>query len=170
MARHRHGLGVPLADVFRFPETVNEVAARWVAAMVVVLSLATVVSGEIWMLALLTYGFAARVATGPTLSPMGLVATRVIVPLVGRRGRLTPGPPKRFAQSVGLLFSVVAMALYFGVDSATPYRAVLGTLTMFAALEAVFGFCAGCFVFGLLMRWGAIPESVCQACRRLEAA
>lgn len=159
-----------LSGVFSFPNPVNEIAARWVAAMVVALTLATIVSGELWLLVLLTYGFAARVATGPTLSPMGLISTRLLVPLLGNRSKLTPGPPKRFAQSVGLAFSATALVLYFSVDSTAPYRAVLGALTAFAALESFVGFCAGCFVFGRLMRWGLIPESVCRECSRFEAA
>lgn len=150
--------------IFSFPNPVNEFAARWVAAMVLVLSLATIISGELWLLAFLTYGFVARVATGPTLSPIGLIATRVLIPLTGNNNRPTAGPPKRFAQTIGLVFSVTALTLYFAVDSATPYRALLGTLSIFAALECIVGFCAGCFMFGWLMRWGVIPESVCQAC------
>ena len=36
-----------------------------------------------------------------------------------------------------------------------------------AVLEAVFGFCAGCFAFGYLIRWGLIPAETCQKCEDL---
>ena len=153
-----------LRSLFSFPSPVNEVAARMVAGMVVALTLAAIATGEGWLMAVLAYGFLARVATGPTLSPMGLLATRVLVPLAGNPSRPVPGPPKRFAQTVGLVFSVTALALHFGADSTLAARIVLGTLALFATLESVAGFCAGCFVFGYLMRWGLIPESVCREC------
>ncbi|MCH8185523.1 MAG: DUF4395 domain-containing protein [Chloroflexi bacterium] len=151
-------------SVFAFPNPVNEVAARMVAGMVVLLALATIFSGQSWLYVLLAYGFLARVATGPTLSPMGLLATRVLAPRSGIRERLVPGPPKRFAQTVGLAFSTTALVLYLVVGSTIAANAVLGVLTLFAVLEAGLGFCAGCFVFGYLMRWGLIPESVCREC------
>ena len=102
--------------------------------------------------------------TGPTLSPMGLIATRVLVPMIGSPQRPVPGPPKRFAQSVGLVFSITALVLYFAVGSVVAAKGGLGVLVLFAALESGVGFCAGCFVFGYLIRWGLIPESVCREC------
>ena len=154
----------PLRAVFSFPNPVNEVAARMVAAMVVALSLATILTGQSWLYVLLAYGFLARVATGPTLSPMGMLATRVLAPASGIEPRPVPGPPKRFAQSVGLAFSTTALLLYFVGGSTVAANGVLGVLTLFATLEAGLGFCAGCFVFNYLMRWGLIPESVCREC------
>jgi hypothetical protein len=56
------------------------VSARLVAAMVVALSLVIVVTGVWWLMPILAYGFLARVLTGPTLSPIGLIATRVLTP------------------------------------------------------------------------------------------
>ena len=153
-----------LRRVFSFPNPVNEISARLVSAMVVALSLAAIITEQPLLFAALAYGFVARVATGPTLSPMGLLATRVIVPLVGNPSRPTPGPPKRFAQTVGLAFSGTALALLLTVDSPVAAQATLAVLTLFASLEAFVGFCAGCFVFGYLMRWGVIPESVCREC------
>ena len=138
--------------------------------MVVALTLAAIFADQWWLLALLVYGFAARVATGPTLSPFGLIATRVLVPLLGNPDRPAPGPPKQFAQSIGLIFSVTALVLFLAIDSSIPWRAVLGVLTAFAVLESGVGFCAGCFVFGWLMKLGVIPESVCRECLRYEAA
>jgi hypothetical protein len=135
-----------------------------VAGMVVVLALATILSGQSWLYALLAYGFLARVATGPTLSPMGLLATRVLAPHSGIAPRPVPGPPKRFAQTVGLGFSTTALVLLLVAASTLAANIVLGVLALFAFLEAVVGFCAGCFVFGYLMRWGLIPESVCREC------
>ena len=135
-----------------------------VAGMVVALSLAIILTGQEWLAVALAYGFAARVATGPTLSPMGLLATRVLAPRSGIAPRPVPGPPKRFAQAVGLVFSVTAVVLFFGMDSPVAAKGVLAVLTLFAALESFAGFCAGCFVFNQLMRWGLIPESVCREC------
>ena len=151
-------------SVFSFPNPVNEVAARLVAAMVVILSLIAIAVGEWWLMALLAYGFLARVLTGPTLSPMGLLATRVLAPRLGLADRPVPGPPKQFAQAVGLIFSTAALVLYLTLDSLTASRIVLGVLTLFAAMESGLGFCAGCFVFNRLMRWGLIPKSVCREC------
>ena len=71
--------------IFSFPNPVNEVAARLVAAMVLVLAVAIILTGQSWLLFLLLYGFLARVLTGPKLSPMGMLATRVLAPVFGNR-------------------------------------------------------------------------------------
>ena len=96
------------SEVFSFPNPVNEIAARLVAGMVFILSVAVVFTGNVWLLIFLTYGFVARVLSGPTLSPMGLIATRILAPAIGTV-KLVPGPPKRFAQAVGVVFSVAAL-------------------------------------------------------------
>ena len=157
-----------LRSVFSFPNPVNEVAARTVAAMVVALCLTIILSGQLWLTVVLAYGFLARVATGPTLSPMGQLATRVLAPRLGP-SRPYPGPPKRFAQAVGLAFSSAALVLHFAFGASLAATGALVVLTIFASLEAFAGFCAGCFVFNRLMRWGVIPESVCQECLALQS-
>ena len=91
-----------LREVFSFPHPVNEWSARTVAAMVVALTVTIILTDLHWLMYVLAYGFLARVITGPTLSPMGLLATKVIVPKLIRRSTLVAGPPKRFAQTVGL--------------------------------------------------------------------
>ncbi len=153
-----------IQEIFSFPNPVNEISARLVAGMVVALSTASIITGEPLLFVALAYGFVARVATGPTLSPMGLLATRVIVPALGNPNRPVAGPPKRFAQTVGLVFSVSALLLLVGMDAAGPAKAALAVLTLFASLEAFVGFCAGCFVFGHLIRLGVIPQAVCREC------
>ena len=156
-----------VSEVFTFPHPVNGIAARMVAGMVVIVSTAIILFQLPWLLLFLTYGLLARVATGPTLSPMGLLATRVLVPLVGNPGHPTAGPPKRFAQVVGLGFSATAVLSYYVFGLTVVAYSVLGVLVFFAAVEAVLGFCTGCFVFGLLMRWGLIPQETCEKCSNL---
>ena len=100
--------------------------------------------------------------SGPKLSPLARLATRVVAARLGAP-KLVPGPPKRFAQSIGLAFTVAAAAsLWF--DRPGVASVLLGVLVIFATLESVVGFCAGCWVFGQLMRLGVIPEHVCGAC------
>jgi hypothetical protein len=156
-----------LRALFTFPHPVNEYAARSVAAMVFSLALFIIVADVRWLLFVLAYGFLARVLTGPKLSPMGLLATRIIAPKVLRRSKPVAGPPKQFAQTIGLAFSVTALTLAYGFGLAGAAYAVLGVLVLFAGLEALAGFCAGCFVFGHLMRWGLIPAETCERCNNL---
>ena len=154
--------------LFRFPNPVNETSARLVAGGVVVQAVAFLVVREWWVLVPLTYGFLARVLTGPTLSPLGQFVTRVVTPRLRVDHRFVPGPPKRFAQGVGLVFSagsLVAWAL--GVQ---PVAFVLiAGLVVAATLESVFAVCLGCIVFARLMRWGIIPESVCEDCNDISS-
>lgn len=157
-----------LAEVFSFPHPANEYAARMVAGMVVALSVGIILFQVPWLMYVLAYGFLARVLTGPTLSPMGLLATRVLVPLFGNHVRPVAGPPKRFAQVVGLGFSVAALLLYYAFGLPVAAYGVLGVLVFFAVLEAVVGFCTGCFVFGYMMRWGIIPEETCEKCNNIQ--
>jgi len=156
----------PLREVFSFPHPANEYAARMVAGMVVALSLAIVVLDLPWLMFFLAYGFLARALTGPTLSPMGLLATRIFAPLF-HLYRPVAGPPKRFAQTVGLGFATTALILYYVFELMIATKVVLGILVFFAAMEAFAGFCTGCFVFGYIMRWGLIPQDVCDKCNNL---
>ena len=151
-----------MSRLFAFPNPVNEVAARTVAAGVLLLALATLTFRTPWLLWPLAYGFVARVATGPTLSPLGQLATRVVAPLLGH-AKFVPGPPKRFAQGIGAVFTVAAVVTYY---VATPLVSwiLVGVIAVFAFLEAAFAFCMGCVLFGRLQAWGVIPASVCEAC------
>ena len=132
--------------------------------MVAALSIIVIVTNIHWLIIFLTYGFLARVLTGPRLSLMGQVAVRILAPALGSRSKLTAGPPKRFAQLVGLGFSTAALVLAYGVGSIVATEIVLGILAVFALMESCLGFCAGCFVFGHLMKLGVIPEETCRRC------
>lgn len=151
--------------LFDFPHPVNEKAARVVAAGATTMALAVAVLGWGWMLVPLTYGFVARVLTGPTLSPLGRFAVELAAPRLGPP-RTTPGPPKRFAQGIGVAFTTSASVLWLA-GAPTAARVVVAMLAGAAFLEAAFGFCVGCRIFSWLMRAGIVPESVCEECNDL---
>jgi hypothetical protein len=148
--------------MFGFPNPVNEKAARVVAGVVAITGVVVLVTGAQWLLIPLAYGFWARVLTGPTLSPLGRVSMRVVAPRLGAP-KYVPGPPKRFAQAMGLTMSTAAVLLYFAFDAHTAAWVVTGVLAGAATLESVFALCLGCQVFAGLMRLGLIPEETCEA-------
>ncbi len=153
-----------LAEIFAFPNPVNEKAARVVAGGVALLAVATLVTGSAWLYLLLVVGFAARTAAGPRFSLLGRAATQVVAPRLGAP-RHVPGPPKRFAQAIGLVLTAAAAVAgpLLGADLVA--RGLVGVLLVFASLESVLGFCAGCWLFARLMDWGLVPESTCEICR-----
>jgi hypothetical protein len=147
-----------------FPNPVNEVSARLVAGGVVLMAVVTITFDVRWLTVVLAYGFVARVLTGPRLSPLGQLVTRVVTPALGLEPRLVPGPPKRFAQGIGAAFTLTAVVLTYGYDRFDMAQLVLAALTVAASLEAFAGYCLGCKAFAVLMRVGVIPPSVCQSC------
>lgn len=156
-----------VAKLFSFPDPVNEVSARLVAGGVVLMSVLAIALDQPWLTAVIAYGFVARVLTGPTLSPLGQLVTKGVTPRLPLRERPVPGPPKRFAQGMGVVFSVTASVLALGFGDHTAAYVVLGLLIAAATLESVFGLCLGCKIFALLMRTGVIPEEVCERCNNL---
>ena len=150
--------------LFSFPNPVNEVSARLVAAGVVVMGLTAIVADVRWLTVVIAYGFWARVLTGPKLSPLGQLVTRVVTPRLPFATRLVAGPPKRLAQGIGAVFSTTALVLTFGFHRWGAAQVVLGLLVAAAFLEAAFGLCLGCKAFALLARAGVIPDAVCQRC------
>jgi hypothetical protein len=157
-------------ELFRFPNPVNEVSARLVAGFVALAAWITLATGSPILLIPLAYGFVARVLTGPSLSPLGQVVTRLIAPRLPVQARLVPGPPKRFAQGIGAVFTVAATLLWFVAGQHTAAMVLVGLVAVAATLESVFAFCIGCRIFDVLMRIGVIPPSVCEACNNLALA
>ena len=151
--------------MFEFPNPVNEVAARIVAGVVVVMAVLAIVLDQAWLTLVIAYGFIARTAAGPRLSPLALLVTRVVVPRLPLRERPVAGPPKRFAQAMGAVMSSAAAVLWLGFGSEGAAQIVLGVLIAAASLESFVGFCVGCQIFALLMRAGIVPEEVCERCR-----
>ncbi len=148
---------------FPFPNPANETSARLVAAGVVLISTTFLLTNSTLVLVALAYGFAARVAAGPAFSPLALLVTRVVTPKLNFNHKFVPGPPKRFAQTIGLVFSSSALLLAL-LDFSLAAKLVIAGLIFAALLESVFAICLGCIAFSYLMKLGAIPESVCESC------
>lgn len=158
-----------ITNFFSFPELINEVSARLVAIGVLVLSSVVLFllidknNYVLIFLSILIYGFLARVSSGPKISPLALFVTKLLVPRLNFKEKLVPGPPKRFAQGIGLIFSL-STAITFLINLNSISIILISTLILFAALEAFIGFCAGCKVFKLFMNIGLIPNDVCEKC------
>jgi VIT1/CCC1 family predicted Fe2+/Mn2+ transporter len=158
---------VVMKQLLSFPNPVNETSARFVAGVVAVLAVVAIAFQQGGLLPVLAYGFVARALTGPKLSPLGLVATRLVTPRLHVAHRYTPGPPKRFAQAIGAAFTVTATVLWFGLGQQLAASVLLAVLAVFASLEAGFGLCVGCKTFFLGMRLGLVPAQICEECRRV---
>ncbi|MFN8132870.1 MAG: DUF4395 domain-containing protein [Solirubrobacteraceae bacterium] len=169
MATHSLDAAPDRTGLFSFPNPVNEVSARLVAGGVVILSLIALATQEPWVIAVIAYGFVARVLTGPTLSPLGQLVTKVITPRLGIAERPVAGPPKRFAQGIGAVLSVTAAVLAIGFGEQAAANVLLAALVAAATLESVFGYCLGCKIFALLMKAGIVPEEVCERCNDIWA-
>src|SRR5271165_3238663 len=141
------------AEILSFPNPVNEKAARTVAFVVMLLACVALATSWYWLLLPLAYGFVARVLTGPTLSPLGLLASRVVAPRLGPE-KPVPGPPKRFAAAIAAL----------GFDAHGITDVLLVALVLAAGLESILAYCLGCKIFAVLIRAGVVPERVCLEC------
>ncbi|MGH8938635.1 MAG: DUF4395 domain-containing protein [Actinomycetes bacterium] len=123
------------------------------AAVLTTLVLALVLlTGSTWLLlaqaAVFALGAAGR-------SPYAVVFQRLVRPRLGPPAELEDARPPRFAQLVGLVFTIVALA---GYALGSSVLGVAATAAAFSAafLNAAFGICLGCEVYLLLRR---IPVS-----------
>lgn len=149
-----------------YPDVVNENVTRIVASTVVFLGVFAILFPNLYVLGFLLLGFTLRLSYGPKFEPFAFFTSRYLVPWLGVSFVATAGPPKRFAQLIGFIFSLGAI-VFFLLGHTLAYQITLATLVFFASLESFLGWCAGCFAFGLLMKLGVIPKEICERCNNL---
>ena len=128
------------------------------ACVVVLTGLAFLLNSPI--IVLITAIIMALAALVPAASPFKLVYQRVVLPLRLLRPRVVEDDPAphRFAQGVGATFLIVSSLLLF-----LTHLTILGWILdlivfVLAGINLTVGFCAGCFVYYWLGRFGLLPR------------
>ena len=121
-------------------------APRFAAALTSAVLAVALLTGSGWLVAAQALVFAVGALAGLRASPYGLLFRTLVAPRLGPVREREPEAPPRFAQFVGLLFTVVGAAGYLlGVPA---LGAVATGLALVAALlNAATGFCLGCELY-----------------------
>ena len=95
-------------------------------------------------------------AVGARRHPYGKVFATLVAPRLGPVKEREPVPPLKFAQLVGLIFAVSAVA---GFVAGVPLVGVSATAFALVAafLNAAFGICLGCQLYPLVARFRHVP-------------
>lgn len=104
--------------------------------------------------------FLALSAIAPTISPFRLLYKGVILPLHLLKPRIVEDDPAphRFAQSIGAAF-LIASSLVLVLTNAYIVGWTLDLIVfVLSGINFSVGFCAGCFVYYHLGRWGLLPR------------
>lgn len=95
--------------------------------------------------------FALGAARGVQHTPHAWLFRTLVRPRLSPPADLEDPAPPRFAQAVGLAFTLVALASY-AVGATTVAQVAIGLALVAALLNAVFRFCLGCELYLLLRR------------------
>lgn len=127
---------------------INEYKVKINAFLVFLTTTAFLLTQSVWLAALLVLDFGLRGFDLGKYSLFSRISDQVISTLnLGVKPVFYP--PKRFAARIGLIMSVLIVALQVTGSQAALIFA--GILVFFAALEAFAGFCAGCYAYNLLL-------------------
>ncbi|MFC0037071.1 DUF4395 domain-containing protein [Actinomadura rayongensis] len=126
-------------------------ALRFAAAVTSIVLIAVLVNGNTVLLAAQALVFALATVFGMRFAPYGLVFKALIRPRVGPPAETEDARPPRFAQGVGLVFTLAGTAGYaLGIT----WLGIAATAIALGAafLNAAFGFCLGCEMYLLIRR------------------
>jgi hypothetical protein len=131
---------------------------RFAATLTTVVLAVVLIIGSGWLALAQAAAFAVASLAGMRFSPYGALYRVLVAPrLAPPREREDPAPV-RFSQTVGLVFTALAAAGY--LSGLTALGVVATAFALVAAfLNAAFGFCLGCEMYGLLARLRARPAA-----------
>ncbi|WP_328540099.1 DUF4395 domain-containing protein [Streptomyces sp. NBC_00344] len=124
---------------------------RFGAAVTSAVLMLVLITDSTWLLAWQALCFAAGAAAGVQRSPYGLLFRAFVRPRLGPPRELESPRPPRFAQAVGLVFTVLGLIGHLS-GSSWPALAATGCALAAAFLNAAFGYCLGCEAYLLLRR------------------
>lgn len=134
------------------------------AALSAVVLAVVLITSSVWLFAAQAVVFGIGAVFGLRYSPYGYIYRALIRPRLGPPAELEAEAPPRFAQGVGLVFSITGVIGY--ATGVAPLGMAAAAAALAAAfLNAAFGFCLGCEMYVLIKRvWPgrrgmAAPES-----------
>lgn len=108
-------------------------------------------TNNIWVIVAQAVVFAIGAFKGPQFTPYAFIYKTFVKPRLKREAPVEDVRPPQFAQSVGLLFALVAIGgLSIGVSAIFTVAVAFALAAAF--LNAAFNFCLGCEVYLLLLR------------------
>ncbi|GAA1839116.1 DUF4395 domain-containing protein [Pseudonocardia ailaonensis] len=124
---------------------------RFAAAVTTVVLALVLVSGSGWLVAAQALVFALASFAGMRFALYGVLYRLAIAPRLGPPAEREDAAPVRFSQTVGFVFAAVGAVGYL---SGLTVLGIVATAFALAAafLNAAFGFCLGCEMYGLLAR------------------
>ncbi|MSW89627.1 MAG: DUF4395 family protein [Actinobacteria bacterium] len=109
------------------------------------------VTQSVWVMVFQAVIFAIGAIKGPQFTPYAFIYKKVVRPRLKGEVPTEDIRPPQFAQSVGLIFALAALA--GSITGITPLFVVAVAFALAAAfLNAAFNFCLGCEVYLLLLR------------------
>ena len=125
---------------------------RFSAALTTVVLAIALVTGSLWVATFQAVVFAIGAIKGPQFTPYAFIYRTLIKPRMKSPLRTEDVRPPKFAQSIGLIFALVALV---GSASGAPvvFTVAIAAALAAAFLNAAFDFCLGCQIYLLLARF-----------------
>ena len=144
-----------MSEILNKPEVakiyIDARGPRFGAAITTVVFAAALATHNAWFIVAQAIVFAIGAFKGPQYTPYAFIYRTLVKPRLKNEFEKEDVRPPQFAQSVGLLFALVAIAgALFGIEAL-----VIGAVAMAlgaAFLNAAFNFCLGCEIYLLLLR------------------
>ena len=124
---------------------------RFSAALTTVVLAIALVTGSEWVATFQAIVFAIGAIKGPQFTPYAFIYRILIKPRLKSPLRTEDVRPPKFAQSIGLIFALVALV---GSAAGAPvvFTVAIAAALAAAFLNAAFDFCLGCQVYLILAR------------------
>ena len=140
-----------VANSAKISTVIDARGPRFGAAITTVVFAAALATHNAWFIVAQAIVFAIGAFKGPQYTPYAFIYKRLIKPLLKGDVPTEDVRPPQFAQSVGLLFALVAISgALFGIDALVV--AAVSMALGAAFLNAAFNFCLGCEIYLLLLR------------------
>jgi hypothetical protein len=124
---------------------------RFSATLTTVVLAIALVTGSVWVATFQAVVFAIGAIKGPQFTPYAFIYRTLIKPRLKSPLRTEDVRPPKFAQSIGLIFALVAL---IGSAAGAPvvFTVAIAAALAAAFLNAAFDFCLGCQIYLLLAR------------------
>ena len=124
---------------------------RFSAALTTAVLAIALVTGSEWVATFQAIVFAIGAIKGPQFTPYAYIYRTLIKPRLKSPLRTEDVRPPKFAQSIGLIFALVALV---GSAAGAPvvFTVAIAAALAAAFLNAAFDFCLGCQIYLLLAR------------------